>query len=93
MFYLGDANYNVTALVNMSGQVVERYAYDPYGTVTVYTPDWLGRTVANHLPIIRFSIPAGNWTPRRDFTTTMRGITTRQLANSPRVIRCHIWRG
>src|SRR5260370_33148185 len=31
-----DANYNVTALVNNSGTVVERYAYDPYGAVTVY---------------------------------------------------------
>jgi RHS repeat-associated protein len=30
-----DANYNVTALVNGSGVVVERYAYDPYGAVTV----------------------------------------------------------
>ena len=29
LFYLGDANYNVTALVNTSGQVVERYVYDP----------------------------------------------------------------
>ena len=29
-----DANGNVTALVNGSGTVVERYAYDPYGLVT-----------------------------------------------------------
>jgi RHS repeat-associated protein len=29
-----DANWNVTALVNSSGQVVERYIYDPYGQVT-----------------------------------------------------------
>ncbi len=36
LFYLGDANYNVTALVNTSGQVVERYAYTPYGQVTYY---------------------------------------------------------
>ncbi len=42
LFYLGDANYNVTALVNTSGQVVERYVYDPYGTVTLYKPDWSG---------------------------------------------------
>jgi RHS repeat-associated protein len=33
-----DANGNVTALVNTSGTVVERYAYDPYGTVTVLNP-------------------------------------------------------
>ena len=42
LFYLADANYNVTALVNTSGQVVERYVYDPYGAVTVYKPDWSG---------------------------------------------------
>ncbi len=42
MFYLDDANFNVTGLVNMSDQVVERYAYDPYGAVTVYKPDWSG---------------------------------------------------
>jgi RHS repeat-associated protein len=31
-----DANFNVTALVNGSGTVVERYAYDPFGVRTVY---------------------------------------------------------
>ncbi len=36
LFYLGDANYNVTGLVNTSGQVVERYAYTPYGQVAYY---------------------------------------------------------
>jgi len=32
-----DANFNVTALVDASdGSVVERYVYDPYGTVTIW---------------------------------------------------------
>jgi RHS repeat-associated protein len=46
MYYLTDANHNVTALMDGSrdgsgafgpraGQVVERYVYDPYGRVTV----------------------------------------------------------
>jgi RHS repeat-associated protein len=39
-----DANFNVTALVNSSGAVVERYAYDPYGTATVYDANWVVRT-------------------------------------------------
>ncbi len=30
-----DANFNVTALVSVSGMVQERYLYDPYGTVTI----------------------------------------------------------
>jgi YD repeat-containing protein len=32
---LYDANYNVAALLNSSGSVVERYAYDPFGAVNV----------------------------------------------------------
>jgi RHS repeat-associated protein len=35
-----DANFNVTALVNTSGTVVERYVYDPYGAPTVYDGNW-----------------------------------------------------
>jgi len=38
-----DANWNVTALVDASGNVVERYVYDPYGAVTVLTPSWAAR--------------------------------------------------
>ena len=39
LFYLNDANFNITALVNQSGTVVERYGYDPYGKVTVLDAD------------------------------------------------------
>jgi RHS repeat-associated protein len=35
-----DANYNVTALVNGSGSVVERYLYSPYGQVLVRDASW-----------------------------------------------------
>ena len=35
-----NANFDVTALVNTSGQVVERYLYDPYGSVTVTDASW-----------------------------------------------------
>ncbi len=31
---LHDANFNVTAVVNSSGTVLERYSYTPYGTPT-----------------------------------------------------------
>jgi RHS repeat-associated protein len=31
-----DANWNVTALIDGTGTVVERYAYDPFGVQTVY---------------------------------------------------------
>ena len=39
IYYLADANFNVTALVDASGNVIERYLYTPYGTVTVLDPD------------------------------------------------------
>ena len=42
LFYLGDANYNVTGLMKcVSGQwqVVERYTYTPYGVVTARSGD------------------------------------------------------
>ncbi len=35
-----DANFNVTALIDTSGNVVERYTYDPYGTASFWTGTW-----------------------------------------------------
>jgi len=40
VFYLADANYNVTALVATNGDVLERYLYTPYGVVTVLDADF-----------------------------------------------------
>ena len=40
LYVLQDANWNVTALVDTTGNVVERYVYNPYGDVTVLTPAW-----------------------------------------------------
>jgi len=40
VYYLADANFNVTALVNTSGTVVERYLYTPYGEVTALDSDF-----------------------------------------------------
>jgi len=40
LYYLTDANMNVTALVSTSGTVVERYRYDPYGQVEVLDADF-----------------------------------------------------
>lgn len=35
-----DHNYNVTSLTDDAGAVVERFAYDPYGSATVLEEDW-----------------------------------------------------
>ncbi len=39
-----DANFNVTALVDGSGAVVERFVYDPFGVRTVYDASWSVRS-------------------------------------------------
>ncbi len=39
-YYLQDANFNVTAVADNTGTVVERYAYTPYGEVTVRDADF-----------------------------------------------------
>jgi RHS repeat-associated protein len=43
-----DANWNVTALVDGSGAVVERYAYDPYGVVTIYDASYGTRSSSSY---------------------------------------------
>jgi RHS repeat-associated protein len=43
-----DANFNVTALVDGSGNVVERYVYDPYGSVTILAPNWTVRASSSY---------------------------------------------
>ncbi len=43
-----DANFNVTAIVNGSGVVVERYAYDPFGSATIYDASWGSRSSSSY---------------------------------------------
>jgi RHS repeat-associated protein len=42
LYVMQDANWNVTGLVDRSGNVVERYIYSPYGVATAWAPDWGG---------------------------------------------------
>jgi RHS repeat-associated protein len=49
VYYLGDANYNVTGLVKYDSgssqwKVAERYSYTPYGVVTYRNDDWTTAT-------------------------------------------------
>jgi hypothetical protein len=44
LWVVQDANYNVTVLLDNSGNVVERYIYDPFGSVTVLDADWTERS-------------------------------------------------
>src|SRR5262249_34979788 len=38
------ANFNVTALLDTSGTVQERYTYAAFGQITVVAPDWSARS-------------------------------------------------
>ena len=40
VYYLADANMNVTTLVDINGDALERYISDPYGRVTIYDATW-----------------------------------------------------
>jgi len=40
LYYTNDANFNVTALMETDGDVVERVVYDPYGKATFYDGSW-----------------------------------------------------
>ena len=44
LYYQTDASMNVTALVNPSGTVVERYTYSPHGNVTRYSGAWASQS-------------------------------------------------
>ncbi|MFL5330238.1 MAG: RHS repeat-associated core domain-containing protein [Gemmataceae bacterium] len=44
LYALQDANFNVTALVDGSGDVVERFVYDPYGRFDVLANDWSAKS-------------------------------------------------
>ncbi len=44
LYVLHDANFNVTALLDTSGNVVERYAYTPFGVQNVYDASWSVRS-------------------------------------------------
>ena len=52
LYYQIDADNSVTAVVNTSATVVERYIYTPFGTVQILTTSWANRsssTVAQNI--------------------------------------------
>ena len=46
LYFLTDANMNVTTLVDTSGDPAERYVYDAYGRATIYAPGWSERSTS-----------------------------------------------
>jgi RHS repeat-associated protein len=72
-----DANYNITALVDANGTVVERYVEDPYGQVMVLTANWADRGVSLFAWLYlhqggRFDVTSGLYHFRyRDYSPTL----------------------
>jgi RHS repeat-associated protein len=48
LYLLNDANFNVTCLVDTSGDALERYGYEPYGQPLYYAGDWSGRSYSSY---------------------------------------------
>ncbi len=55
LFYVTDANMNVTGLVTLYGTFVERYTYDPYGKVEIFDASWSSRSSSSHDNSILFA--------------------------------------
>jgi hypothetical protein len=81
-----DANYNVTALFDNSGNVVERYVYDPFGSVTVLDANW-ERPGGSPSPGSTCTRAAGS-TARAACTTSGTATTRRPSAAGPASTRC-----
>jgi RHS repeat-associated protein len=48
LYAVQDANFNVVALLDTSGAVVERFAFDAFGVFSVLTPAWASRPGSNY---------------------------------------------
>lgn len=71
-----DANFNVTAIADDTGTVLERYIYDPYGNATVLHANWA--TDADGTPTTpgNTSTKAAASTPSPNCTTSATATTT-----------------
>ena len=74
-----DANFNVTALIDTSATVVERYTYDPYGTPTFRNVNWtdIGAS-AKAITVLyggyRYDLETGLYQARRRFLHSTMGV-------------------
>jgi RHS repeat-associated protein len=72
-----EANYNVTALYNGSGSVVERYVYDPYGKRTILDANFNTRSSSSYAFVngfqgLRLDTTSGIYNARfRDLSPTL----------------------
>jgi RHS repeat-associated protein len=83
LWVIQDANWNVVALVNSSGSVVERYDYTPFGQATALNPDgtaWSGSAEYNWIYLFqggRLDTVTGNYQfGARDYSPVLMRWTT-----------------
>jgi len=75
LYYTYDAQFNVTALIEPDGDVVERYVYDPYGQVTIYDGTWSSTRASSSFDNCImycgywFDKESGNYIARRRYLT------------------------
>jgi RHS repeat-associated protein len=56
LYYLCDANFNVTTLVDTGGDAFERFLYDPYGNPTIYDGSWTNtRGASSYGNVVRYT--------------------------------------
>jgi RHS repeat-associated protein len=85
LYVFQDANFNVTALVDTSGTVQERYLQDPFGSFTVLAANWTTRGTSNYGWVFffqgkRYDFATGLFASReRDYSPTL----GRFLENDP----------
>jgi RHS repeat-associated protein len=49
-----DANFNLTAITDTGGTVVERYGFDPYGNRTIYDGSWTPQSTSGYSWVVGF---------------------------------------
>jgi RHS repeat-associated protein len=83
LWVVQDANFNVTAVVDDSGEVVERYVYDPFGQATVLDATWNVRAAGSAYDWLylhqggRYDVTSGLYHFRnRDYSPTLGRWTT-----------------
>lgn len=82
LYVIQDANFNVVALVDTSGNVVERYTYTPFGVQTVYDANWTVRgggsaySFTHGFQGLRYDATSGlNYTHTRPYSPTLARFT------------------
>jgi RHS repeat-associated protein len=70
LYYTGDANYNVTAVLDAAGAVQSYNVYDAYGKATVYDANWANTAPASDGPLYCgyfFDAETGNYLARNRY--------------------------